>query len=76
MDAVGTRNVTQLLTWRKKPLGVGGHDDRGTQASQRKNGGQLGKPIHPGSDRKVEEPTGLTQQILSGPGGVQGPGPF
>lgn len=45
------------------------HDDSGTQASQRKNGGQFGKPTF------ASQMTGLTQKILPGPSEVQSPGP-
>lgn len=44
-------------------------DDSGTQVSQRKNGGQFGKPTF------ASQMTGLTQKILPGPSEVQSPGP-
>lgn len=76
MDAVGTGNVTQLLTWRRKPSAGGrGMMTVALGPLRERMVGQLGKPTHASSGRKAEELTGPTQEILPGPSKVQGPGP-
>lgn len=64
MGAMGARNVTQLLTWKKEAISRGGEqeDHNETQASQRKKGRQLGKPASAISSRKAEELTRPDQQ--------------